>query len=267
METCDYPPALARRYDQDYAAMGRTKDIDFYVELARAAATGPQAGPVLEVACGTGRVLLPMARALAERGAPRATVTGVDPSAEMRAQLVTKLAREPEAVRARVTVLAGRFDQIPARGPFALVCSPFRAFQHLQTAGEQQAAVTSMAAVLAPGGTLAFDVFDYDPTFAARRGNAPDCAYDEGGRHIERRSVVRLDEAARSVRLDLAWYADGVPTGEQAGCSMKIATRDELAALVTRAELRLVGVYGDFDRSPHDPARPRELVVVATKPE
>jgi len=205
--------------------------------------------------------------ALAESGAPRATVTGVDPSAEMRAQLVAKLAREPEAVRARVTVLAGRFDLIPARGPFALVCSPFRAFQHLQTADEQQAAVTSMASVLAPGGLLAFDVFDYNPDFAARRGNAPDCAYDEGGQHIERHSVVRLDEVTRCVRLDLRWYADGEPTGEQAGCSMKISTRDELAALVARAGLELVGVYGDFDRSPHDPARPRELVVVATKPE
>jgi SAM-dependent methyltransferase len=266
METCEYPLALARRYDSDYAAMGRTRDIGFYVELARAAATGPRAGPVLEVACGTGRVLLPMARALAASGAPHATVTGVDPSAEMRAQLVAKLAREPEAVRARVTVLAGRYDQIPARGPFALVCSPFRAFQHLQTADEQQAAVTSMSAVLAAGGTLAFDAFDYDPTFAARRGKAPDCAYDEGGRHIERRSVVRFDEGTRSVRVDMSWYADGEPTGEHAGCSLKIATRDELAALVARAGLRLVDIYGDFERSAHDAARPRELVVVATKP-
>ena len=100
----------------------------------------------------------------------------------------------------------------------------------------------------------------------ARRGSAPDCAYDEGGRRIERRHVRQLDPAARSMHVELRWYADGVPTGEQASCSMKISTRDELAALVARAGLQLVDIYGDFDRSPHEAARPRELVVVATKP-
>ena len=76
MEACTYPKALARRYDRDYAAMGRSaRDVGFYVELARAAQ-----GPVLEMACGTGRVLLPIARALAEDGVPGASVTGVDPS-------------------------------------------------------------------------------------------------------------------------------------------------------------------------------------------
>jgi hypothetical protein len=79
--------------------------------------------------------------------------------------------------------------------------------------------------------------------------------------------VRRFDAASRAVRLELRWYADGVPTGEQAGCALQIVTRDELLALVQRSGLSLVDVYGGFDRSPHDPARPRELVVVATKPE
>jgi SAM-dependent methyltransferase len=269
MESCEYPLALARRYDQDYAAMGRTRDIDFYVELAlQAARSGSAAAPaaVLEVACGTGRVLLPIARALVAADL-HATVTGVDPSPEMRAQLMSKLQRESEAVRGRVTVLAGRFDRIPARGPFALVCSAFRAFQHVHTPAEQQAGVDAMAAVLAPGGTLAFDVFDYDPSYDERQGRAPDCAYDEGGRHIERHSVRRFDAQARAVRLELRWYADGVPTGEQAGCALQIVTRDELVALVQRSGLSLVDVYGGFDRSAQDPRRPRELVVLATKPE
>src|SRR5262245_11537333 len=109
MEACTYPAALARRYDRDYAAMGRSaRDVGFYVERAREAR-----GPVLEMACGTGRVLLPIARALAADGAEDARVTGVDPSPEMRAQLLAKLAREPEDVRRRVTLHDGRFHRIP----------------------------------------------------------------------------------------------------------------------------------------------------------
>jgi hypothetical protein len=50
---CPYPEGQARHYDADYQAIGRTQDIPYYVELAREAK-----GPVMEMACGTGRVLL-----------------------------------------------------------------------------------------------------------------------------------------------------------------------------------------------------------------
>jgi len=261
MEACTYPAALARRYDRDYAAMGRSAlDVGFYVGLARAAR-----GPVLEVACGTGRVLLPMARALAEEGAAGAHVTGVDPSPEMRAQLVAKLGREPEAVRRLVSVHEGRFHRIPVRGPFALVCSPFRAFQHVHAVEEQRAAVAAMAGVLAPGGTLAFDVFDFDPKLA-RRDGALDCEYDEGGRHIERRSTTRYDPAAGVVQFEMRWFADGQPTGEHVEAPMRVVSHDELVDLVAGAGLRLEAICGDFDRSPRQPGTTRDLIVVATRP-
>jgi SAM-dependent methyltransferase len=260
MEACTYPAALARRYDRDYAAMGRSaRDVAFYVELARAAR-----GPVLEVACGTGRVLLPIARALAD-DAEDGRVTGVDPSPEMRAQLLAKLGREPEAVRRLVTIYDGRFHRIPVRGPFALVCSPFRAFQHVHDAGEQRAALAAMAGVLAPGGTLAFDVFDFDPRLAHRDG-ALDCEYDEGGRHIERRSTTRYDPEVSAVQVEMRWYADGTPTGERIEAPMHVYSHDALVDLVTGAGLRLAAIWGDFDRSPREAGTTRELVVVATRP-
>lgn len=261
MEACIYPAALARRYDRDYAAMGRSaRDVGFYVELARAAQ-----GPVLEMACGTGRVLLPIARALAADGAEDARVTGVDPSPEMRAQLLAKLGREPEAVRRLVTVHDGRFHRIPVRGPFALVCAPFRAFQHVHDLGEQRAAVAAMAAVLAPGGTLAFDVFDFDARLAHRDG-ALDCEYDDGGRHIERRSTTRYDPQASTIRVEMRWYADGQPTGERVEVRLHVYSHDALVDLIARAGLRLSAIWGDFDRRPREPGTTRDFVVVATKP-
>ena len=48
--------AFARYYDADYGAID--DDLSFYRELAQR--TG---GPVLEVMCGSGRLLLPLARA------------------------------------------------------------------------------------------------------------------------------------------------------------------------------------------------------------
>src|SRR5258708_22065389 len=48
----------AQHYDQVYAEKPSLEDVPFYLDLARRIG-----GPVLELACGTGRGLLPIARA------------------------------------------------------------------------------------------------------------------------------------------------------------------------------------------------------------
>src|SRR5438874_377731 len=80
--------ALARFYDLDHA--GFADDLDFWRNLARQIG-----GPVLEVGCGSGRVLLPLARAGFE-------VVGIDTSAPMLDRLKARLHAEPAAAR-RVT--------------------------------------------------------------------------------------------------------------------------------------------------------------------
>lgn len=72
-------------------------EVDIPLLLDYAAAQG---GPVLELACGTGRVVLPLARA-------GHLVTGIDSSPQMLAQARAKLAPEPEEVRQRVTLVHG----------------------------------------------------------------------------------------------------------------------------------------------------------------
>jgi len=62
---------LAKYYDGAYAAMTDLIDGPFYVDLAQRIG-----GPVLEIGCGTGRVLLPIARA-------GTTIHGVDSSLPM----------------------------------------------------------------------------------------------------------------------------------------------------------------------------------------
>ncbi|MBV8313756.1 MAG: class I SAM-dependent methyltransferase [Planctomycetaceae bacterium] len=92
--------ATARHYDPAYAADRRLNDLAFWLELA-----GRRGGPILEVACGTGRVLLPIARS----GVP---IDGVDLSPEMLGVLKAKLAREPEEVRCRVALHEGDIREL-----------------------------------------------------------------------------------------------------------------------------------------------------------
>lgn len=75
------------------------RDVGFFVAMARQAG-----GPVLELGCGTGRVLIPTARAGVE-------IVGLDVSAPMLAVCREKLSRKPEEVQARVRLVrADRFD-------------------------------------------------------------------------------------------------------------------------------------------------------------
>src|SRR4030042_4406723 len=87
-------PLVAEFYDfvVPYRERG---DVNFFVEAAR-----ERGGPVLEIGCGTGRVLIPTARAGIE-------ILGPDASPAMLTVCREKLAREPETTRAQATLTEG----------------------------------------------------------------------------------------------------------------------------------------------------------------
>src|ERR1700735_3272598 len=106
---------LASHYDTGYCSKQDLVDVPFYVDVAR-----KSGGPVLEIACGTGRVLLPIAREGIE-------IEGVDISESMLTILRRNLAREPREVRERVTVHEGDMRGFRLAPKFPLGLIPFRA--------------------------------------------------------------------------------------------------------------------------------------------
>jgi SAM-dependent methyltransferase len=118
-------------------------DFEFYLEAARAAD-----GPILDVACGTGRVMLPLLRAGLD-------VDGVDLSAAMLQRCADKVKREgfaPRLERASMSEF-----RMPRR--YAMVMIPFNAFAHNLSSDEQIATLSRCREALAPQGRLIFDVF------------------------------------------------------------------------------------------------------------
>src|SRR6201982_4159857 len=103
---------LASHYDTGYCSKQDLVDVPFYLDLAR-----KSGGPVLEVACGTGRVLLPIAR----RGLE---IHGVDNSRPMLAILKNTLAREPQDARRCVTLHEGDMRDFRLGAQFPLVIIP-----------------------------------------------------------------------------------------------------------------------------------------------
>ncbi|HEY2378756.1 MAG TPA: class I SAM-dependent methyltransferase [Gemmatimonadaceae bacterium] len=132
----------------DARTFGFPGEIDFWI--ARAKESG---APVLELACGTGRVSWPIARAGVD-------IVGIDLSLAMLERAEGKRAGEPKDVAARARFLSGDMANFSLPGHFALTIIPARAFQALLTVEEQRSSLGCIYRHLKPQGRLIVDIFD-----------------------------------------------------------------------------------------------------------
>lgn len=154
-------------YDHEYKR--RRDDVLWYRGLARQLASEPRAGArplrVLELGCGSGRLLVPLVR-------DGCQVIGVDRSAAMLARCAERLARCGRAARGRAQLVRADFRALPlADGTaerFPLIVCPFNGFMHLYTRHDVEQCLAEVRRLLAPGGLFAFDVLNPDPGWLVR---------------------------------------------------------------------------------------------------
>ena len=228
----------ARYYDAAYAVLPTLgPDIEFYRELAR-----ESGGPVLEIGCGTGRVLGRIA-------ADGLDCCGLDASAQMLERCRGKL---PDSVRL-VQADMRDFDLGDAR--FALIFSAFRAFQHLVTVEDQLRCLARVRAQLASGGRFAFDVFNprLERLLLEEEPEAEDLRFEHDGEQIVRYARAVRDRPRQKMRVGFRYerHAGGRVIGnERTEFSMRWFHRYELEHLMARAGFDDVVLYGHFDRTP-----------------
>lgn len=249
-------PDLPVIYDSVPAYVTR-RDVQFYIDEARDAG-----GRVLEVGCGTGRILLPIARS-------GPTIDGLDASPEMLERCRTKLRDEPEAVRRRVTLHEGDARGFDLGRSFDLVIAPFRVVQHLTTIEDQLSFLDSVARHLAPGGRFTFDVFN--PSFAAlvsadgiARDDTPDTELPDGRWFRRAGRVARVRWLDQVSEIELIYYISSDPGGRAErhvqSFDMRWFLRAELVHLLARGGFRVRSIYGDFDRSTLTDDSPEQIV-------
>ncbi len=143
-----------REYDRadasfyDYYSLGIPGDVEFYVQEAQRAE-----GDVLELGCGTGRILIPMAEA-------GATVTGLDRSPDMLARARKRMAELPARTRRRIKFVQGDMRDFALKRRFKLIAIPYRAFLHLLTPEDERQALVNIREHLADDGRLIINNFD-----------------------------------------------------------------------------------------------------------
>jgi SAM-dependent methyltransferase len=237
-------------------------DIDFYLELARRAP-----GPTLELGCGTGRVLLPLARAGIE-------ITGIDLSEPMLKVARSALAEEPEDVRRRATLVPGDMRDFALEHTYGFIYIAFRSFQILPSPEAERECLTNLANHLLPGGIVAIDLFDpwldrLTPESAALAPRPlPPGRHPETGNEVLVETLSRTNDPLTQTFEEVWQFTEVDRDGtvlrtEDESLRMRWLYRWEMRYLLELCGFVDIVEYSDFKKSP--PTYGKELVFLARK--
>lgn len=248
---------IARYYDLVHADL--TADIGYLLTLAAGVD-----GAILELGCGTGRLLIPLARA-------GHAIIGVDNAAAMLDRARQKIAVEPPEVRQRITLLASDIVSfsLPAQAErFALAFIGYNTLMHLSP--EQVVAVFNrIGRCLQPGGTLFLDLAN--PATIAQTADDHTLSLEntlvdpETGELILQMAANRLEEGSQL--LHITWIYDATPAGGGPVSRTVVETdyhyfyAHQLEIFLDQAGFRIDALMGDYDQSPFGEESARLLIV------
>ncbi|MHB9025201.1 MAG: class I SAM-dependent methyltransferase [Armatimonadota bacterium] len=241
-----------------YASVAEHYDlmIDWPARLARerpfyAALFGEgQVRRILDVGCGTGQ----HTRMFAELGAE---AIGLDPSEAM------VLYARSQTPGDNPRFVLGGFAEIPDQpGPFDLIAILGNSLAYVRDAADLQVTMTACASALAPGGRLVIQTQNYDSLGDGRW--LPLVARKVGEREfIFLREYRPMGERVEFTLITLRRDGEWVRFVER---STHYPIHGEaLAAALRLAGFARVNLYGDFSKTPYDPAASPGLLAVAER--
>lgn len=253
-------PWREERFAALYDAFPFDGDIPLYTRLA-----AEQGGTVLELACGTGRVLLPLALA-------GNRVTGIDASPAMLALAQRKLDRAGAETAGRARLLEGDMRSVALDASFDLAIVAVKSFAYLLERQEQQRALERIAQHLRPGGLLAIDLLH--PSLAWL-GREPGSVHQDVAAYSPelQATVIRTEttvstDRARQVRAIRSAYEiiadDGEVRKHAVDWQYRYLHRFEAELLLERAGFVVEAVRGGYTGEPFESESPL-MLFLATK--
>lgn len=222
-------------------------DLPLYADLAR-----QLGGRVLEVACGSGRVLVPLVR-------DGAHVVGIDISPHMLALARDKLRDlDGQSGSAELVQADMRTFSLPQRD-FDLAIVPVKSFAYLTEAADQVQCLESIHAHLRSGGVLVLDLLHARPEWtAASRGSMNDdllAHVAERGFTLSRVESVVSTDLARQIRVIRSMYETVDDSGRVLDKRFvewpyRWVHRFEAEHLLHRVGFQVEAVYGGYRHEP-----------------
>ncbi|HEX7063841.1 MAG TPA: class I SAM-dependent methyltransferase [Bacillales bacterium] len=191
----------ARFYDIDQHP-AQNKDIPFYLQQASLFGS-----PILELACGTGRVTLPLAKA-------GFSVYGLDLSQEMLSIFEQKLQGLPRETQEKITICQGEMTEFSFATTFKMILIPFHSFQALSSDEEARKCLARVYSHLDKDGVFILNVSHFNADFAEdwQTGleTQESAVFLEDGQWVTRYTTLQeLDEGKRLMTFDNLYRVSG----------------------------------------------------------
>jgi ubiquinone/menaquinone biosynthesis C-methylase UbiE len=220
------------------------------VEEARRAGS-----PVLELGCGTGRILIPTAEA-------GLTVAGLDRAPSMLAVARQKIARLDAATQGRITLVEGDMRAFALGQRFNLVMIPYRAFLHLLTVEDERRALGCIREHLVDGGRLVLNIFDprldviviQQGLVGTSQKKMDEFVHPQTGRRVVIWDTIQYD-LERQMLEDERIFEEVDGEGKMVSRTYNLLTlrfiyRYEMQHLLELCGFQVEALYGDFQRGP-----------------
>jgi SAM-dependent methyltransferase len=244
--------AMAPWYDLEFDEFDA--DLELYRGYAEIVGS-----PILELGCGTGRLLIPLAQ-------DDFQVTGIDSSADMLARAEQRLSAagfdEVALHRLDMRALGG----LPAHH-FRMVFCAVNSFLHLETRADQLTALQAAQRVLHHDGLFVIDLFH--PTPSTLQAMDDRLALDgswtlEDGSRVDRFSQRRVYPARQLIDTTLILDrsgGDGVVRRSVTSYRTRYIHHFEMLGLLDEAGFAIEGIYGSYELDPFEDSSPVMIFV------
>lgn len=247
----------AHLYDAYVRELYDDADIPFYLSYANASQR------ILELACGTGRVAIPLAK-------DGCTVTGLDLSRPMLQVFQTKLKFALPEVRDRIDYTESDMTDFDLNQKYDLVIVPLRSFMALTTDAERRSCLSCIRNHMKKDSLAILTMFDPKPDHL-RLGSSIDLEfYDKDLKCTVRRHTF-IDGHARAKQIIHSHFKfellqdDKVIDTRSEYLELGYLYSNQAQDLFKECDFRIIESYGWYDKSPIDENNKSELIYVLQK--
>ena len=220
--------------------------LPYYVGLAR-----QHSGGVLELACGTGQLVVPIATA----GVP---TVGLDLSAAM----LTAARELATRANAAIEFVRGDMRQFNLGRRFPFIFIARNSLLHLTATEDILATFAAVRRHLAPGGTFAFDVFTPAPGIHARPPGQRFPVMEVTTEAFGKLSVESTHDYDPVTQVDRGtWYISGADRRDAWVVPVVVRSifPQELPLLVSAGGFELIDRFGSLSRTPFGSGSPLQV--------
>ena len=223
----------------DLLAASNNAIVEFYDEEAR-----KLGGPVLELACGTGRLTIPLAQSGLE-------VVGID----LHPGMLARARAAAEAAHVQVEFVETDMRDFSLQKRFGLIFVAYNSLLHLLQSEDLAACFTNVARHLTPSGNFILEIVNPSPHWLAlpsgeRRKIGGGFHPDLG--EITMEQTLDYDRSTQVSHETWFWSAPGQPDFRVRSVQMRMIYPQELQLLPRMNGLKVAERYGGYDKRPFE---------------